>query len=199
MKKTICTILTGLSLIPSMANSRIPDPKMDPLVVKIVGLLKTDHSTIVYSQKNERTADFSRCTAYDDGSISCPYESGTLIFYSQNFREGDKTIVIDYTDNQNLNDPTFQSDGIIGPADSLTIKVTFDIVRGKQRSNYFFIDRGLDRKLDGESDSFYGDMLELGVSSKEAVNYYDEKRTEIDQKYTDLLKEMEKRLTKKKK
>ncbi|GEM_PF-6760101 len=198
MRSTLCTVLAGLSLIPSIAISKIPASKMDPLVVKVVELLKADPTTSRNSQET-RASDLSHCTT----TAICPAKYGILISYTQKFQEENRLIIIEYTDYDDKNSentpPYFQSDGIIGSADSLSIYVTFDFVRGKKlRFNYGFKDGGLDQKLDEESDSFYGDVLELGVSSKEAEDYYDEKRTEIDQKYTYFLRNAERRLTQKK-
>lgn len=196
MRTALCTILAGLSLISSTAISKPLESRMDPLVRNIVKLLKTDPTTI-QNLEEKWVTDLS--PSYK-GNNSYSARQETLITYIQKFREGDRTIVISYSDfdEKDATDSTLRSDGIIGPADSLSIDINVDPVQGKQRYSYGFVDGKLDRKLDGDSDSFYGDVLELGVRSKEAENYYDEKRTEIDQKYTSLLEYVQKRLTKKK-
>ena len=194
MKRTLITILAGLSLIPSIASPKPSEPKMDPLVVRIVELLKADPATSHNSQET-RASDFFHCSA----TAICPAKSGILISYTKKFKEGNKLIVIEYIDYDDKTSentpPYFQSDGMIGPADFLTINITSNQVKGKRLGNYGLTDEGLDKILD----SYYGDVLELGVSGKEAEDYYAEKRTEIEQKYTTLLKEIEKRLTKKNK
>lgn len=191
MRPTLYALLAGLSLIPSITFSKPSEPKMDPLVVKVVELLKADPATISNSQPT-RATDFSHCSA----TAICPAKYGVLISYTQKFQEGDKIISLnysDYDDNFERQEPQyFQSDGVVGSADSLTISISY----GKSRGYFFYEFK--DNNLDGKVDSTIGDVLELGVSSDQAHDYYFEKKNEIDQKYTYLLKETEKRLTQKK-
>ena len=71
MRSTLCALLAGLSLIPSTASPKIPESRMDPLVVKIVELLKADPTTSRNLQDNWK-ADFSRHSTDGRGSAYFP-------------------------------------------------------------------------------------------------------------------------------
>lgn len=169
MGKTLCTIVTGFSLISSTSFSKSPEPpKVDLLVKRVVELLKTNPNT-----------DLGPQVKVSDGLVRG---------YLQKFRSGSETICVLYTDFKDEETaelrPQHQTEDEIGLGDVLLIYVSSNPERLDYHYSFYDFD------LDGKINHYSEQKPKLDDISEKAS----QKRYPINQRYYDYLRLIEQRL-----